>query len=133
MKNPVRNSQLYKKMRQQLENSRFSLRHSDHTTPWPQPIKGLKCCRLLRYTWSVAVPLRFPSRSGSRMTVAMTGGLHQCSQITGSLNVSSGDMELWLKKQESKGRSWQGGQAGVNRTRVILPRLPGISSNMKML
>lgn len=65
-------------------------------------------------------------------------GVHQlqvdCSdaQITWSLNISSGDTALLLKKQESR-RSWLGGWTGWNRTHVVLLRLPGINSNIKML
>lgn len=65
------------------------------SSPLKKPL--LLCCSVC--TQSMSVILSFLSGSGS--TVAMAGGLQTWSQVTCSLNISSGDT-LLLKKQESK-------------------------------
>lgn len=65
------------------------------SSPLKKPL--LLCCSVC--TQSMSVILSFLSGSGS--TVAMAGGLQTWSQVTWSLNISSGDT-LLLKKQESK-------------------------------
>lgn len=79
---------------------------SDHMAPRSWSIEGLKPCSQISYSRSVAGALRFPLKIRFEVDGSSAGGLYN-AQITCSLNISSGDTRLLLKRQESKRRSWR--------------------------